>query len=205
MRGIPRIESCCAVHMEFSTVFLDTNITLQWAKVPPFETTQTINNTTPVPTFNWANPFQGQPLVAANPNPGQPCSFGIVLNSCSQPNIYAGNIQMQQTYMQQWNQAVQLQLATDLSLDVAYVGNKTTHEQLISVPDNVPAPGLGAIQSGVPIRSGDSSTSENRTAMRLTTRLQVKLEKRFASGFQLLALVYSQQMYGRGQQSDRDR
>src|ERR1035438_8173622 len=71
-------------------VFLDTNITLQWAKVPPFETPQTINNTTPAPTFNWANPFQGQPLVAANPNPGQPCSFGLLLNSCSQPNIRSG-------------------------------------------------------------------------------------------------------------------
>jgi len=35
-------------------VYLDTNITLQWAKAPPFETTQTINNTTPAPTFNWA-------------------------------------------------------------------------------------------------------------------------------------------------------
>lgn len=167
-------------------VFLDTNITLQWAKVPPFETTQTINNTTPAPTFNWGNPFQGQPLVAANPNPGQPCSFGLVLNSCSQPNIYAGLPQAQQTYMQQWNQAVQVQLMNDLSLDVAYVGNKTTHEWLISVPDNVPAPGPGAIQSRRQYPQwgqffiGESSGNATYNA------LQVKLEKRFASGYQML-------------------
>ena len=167
-------------------VFLDTNITLQWAKVPPFETTQTINNTTPTPTFNWANPFQGQPLVAANPNPGKACSFGLVLASCSQPNIYAGNIQMQQTYMQQWNQAVQVELAKDLSLDVGYVGNKTTHEQLISIPDNVPAPGVGAIQSRRQYPQWGQFFMGESNGNATYNALQVKVEKRFAKGYQML-------------------
>jgi hypothetical protein len=167
-------------------VFLDTNITLQWAKVPPFETTQTINNTTPAPTFNWANPFQGQPLVAANPNPGKPCSFGLVLNSCSQPNVYAGLPQMQQTYMQQWNQAVQVQLRENLSLDVAYVGNKTTHQQLISVPDNVPAPGAGTIQTRRPYPQWGQFYLGESNGNATYNALQVKLDKRFASGYQML-------------------
>jgi Carboxypeptidase regulatory-like domain/TonB dependent receptor-like, beta-barrel len=167
-------------------VFLDTNITLQWAKVPPFETTQTINNTTPMPTFNWANPFQGQPLVAANPNPGQPCSFGLVLASCSQPNIYAGLPNMQQTYMQQWNQALQLQLMTNLSLDIAYVGNKTTHEQLISVADNVPAPGPGAIQSRRPYPQWGQFYIGESNGNATYNALQMKVEKRFSSGYQML-------------------
>ncbi|MDQ2950138.1 MAG: TonB-dependent receptor [Acidobacteriota bacterium] len=171
-------------------VYLDTNITLQWAKVPPFETTQTINNTTPAPTFNWADPFQGQPLVSANPNPGKPCSFGIVLNSCTTPNVFAGLPQMQQTYMQQWNLAVQTQLMKDLSLDVAYVGNKTTHQQLISVPDNVPAPGPGAIQARRPYPQWGQFSLGLSNGNATYNALQVKLEKRFARGFQML-LAYT--------------
>jgi hypothetical protein len=167
-------------------VYLDTNITLQWAKVPPFETTQTINNTTPAPTFNWADPFQGQPLVAANPNPGKPCSFGLVLNSCTTPNVFAGLPTMQQTYMQQWNFAVQTQLMTGLSLDVAYVGNKTTHEQLISVPDNVPAPGAGAIQARRPYPQWGQFSLGLSNGNATYNALQVKLEKRFSSGYQML-------------------
>jgi Carboxypeptidase regulatory-like domain/TonB dependent receptor len=168
--------------------YLDTNLTLQWAKVPPFEITQTVNNTTPKPTFNWANPFQGQPLVAANPNPGKPCpGIGLVLNTCVTPNVYAAPSQLQQTYIQQWNFAVQGQLMKSLSLTVAYLGNKTTHEQLISVPDNVPAPGPGAIQSRRPyvqwsqFYMGEMNGNANYNA------LQVTLEKRFSSGFQVLA------------------
>jgi hypothetical protein len=167
-------------------VFLDTNITLQWAKVPPFETTQTINNTTPTPTFNWQNPFQGQPLVSANPNPGKPCSFGLTLTSCSQPNIYAGLPNMQQTYMQQWNQALQFQLMPDLSLDIAYVGNKTTHEQLISVADNVPAPGPGAIQSRRPYPQWGQFFLGESNGNATYNALQIKVEKRFSTGYQML-------------------
>jgi hypothetical protein len=167
-------------------VYLDTNITLQWAKVPPFETTQTINNATPAPAFNWADPFQGQPLVAANPNPGKPCSFGLVLNSCSQPNVFAGLPQMQQTYMQQWNVALQTELPKGLSLDVAYVGNKTTHEQLISVPDNVPTPGPGTIQTRRPYPQWGQFSLGLSNGNATYNALQVKLEKRFANGFQML-------------------
>jgi hypothetical protein len=44
-------------------IYLDTNLALQWVKVPPFEITQTINNATGTPSFNWANPFNGQSLL----------------------------------------------------------------------------------------------------------------------------------------------
>lgn len=168
--------------------YLDTNLTLQWAKVPPFEITQTINNTVPTPAFNWANPFLGQPLVAANPNPGKPCAgIGVALLTCVTPNVYAAPSQLQQTYIQQWNFAVQDQLQKGLALTVAYVGNRTTHEQLISVPDNVPNPGPGAIQTRRPYPQwsqffiGETNGNANYHA------LQVTLEKRFSAGYQLLA------------------
>jgi hypothetical protein len=96
----------------------------------------------------------------------------MVLNSCSQPNVYAGLPQMQQTYMQQWNVAWQMELIHNFSLDVAYVGNKTTHEQLISVPDNVPQWG----QFFLGMSNGNATYNA----------LQVKLEKRFAHGYQML-------------------
>lgn len=169
-------------------VFLDSNLTLQWAKVPPFEITQTVTNTLPTPTFNWGNPFQGQPLVASNPHPGQACpGSGLVLLTCVAPNVYSAPQELQQTYMQQWNLSVQTQMASNLSLTLAYVGNRTVHAQLISVPDNVPDPGPGAVQARRPypqwgqLYMGETNGNANYNAFQAT------LEKRFSSGFQMLA------------------
>lgn len=168
--------------------FLDTNLTLQWAKVPPFEITQTVNNTLPTPTFNWANPFQGQPLVAGNPHPGQVCpGIGLALLTCVTPNVYSAPGQLHQTYMQQWNFSVQTQLVKNLSLTAAYVGNKTEHEQLISVPDNIPAPGPGAIQGRRPYPQWGQFYMGETNGVANYNALQVTLEKRFANGFQMLA------------------
>ena len=61
-------------------VFLDTNMSLQWAHVPPLMIQQSITNPAASPTFvnsaatgefYWSNPFQwvGSSLVASNPNP----------------------------------------------------------------------------------------------------------------------------------------
>jgi hypothetical protein len=168
--------------------FLDTNLTLQWAKIPPFEITQTVNNTLPKPSFNWANPFQGQPVVSANPNPGHVCpGTALVLLTCLTPNVYSAPGALKQTYMQQWNLAVQSQLKKNLSLNVAYVGNKTTHEQLISVPDNVPAPGPGAIQSRRSYPQWGQFYMGETNGIANYNALQVTLEKRFSGGFQMLA------------------
>jgi hypothetical protein len=167
--------------------FFDTNLSLQWAKAPPLTITQTVNNTTPAPTFTWANPFQGQPLVAANPNPGHPCAgTNLVLNTCVTPNVYTAPTQLQHTYIQQWNFAVQTQLQNNLSLNVAYVGNKTTHQQLISVPDNVPNPGPGAIQARRPYPQWSQLYMGETNGYGSYNALQLTIERRFASGFQML-------------------
>jgi hypothetical protein len=173
-------------------VYLDTNLALQWAKVPPFEITQTVNNslnsTTHTMGFNWANPFLGQPLASANPNPGQPCATSnMTLNSCIAPNVYSAPANLQHTYMQQWNFAVQAQLVKDLSLEVSYVGNKTSHAQLISVPDNVPTPGAGTIQARRPYPQWGQFYLGLTSGIGSYNALQAKLEKRFSRGFQMLA------------------
>ncbi len=168
--------------------YLDTNLTLQWAKVPPFEITQTVNNTVPTPSFNWANPFQRQPLVSANPHPGQACpGTNSALLTCMQPNVFSAQLQLQQTYIQQWNLAVQTRWVRDMALTLAYVGNKTTHEQLISVPDNVPAPAAGAIQARRPYPQWGQFSIGEMNGNANYNALQVTLEKRFSAGYQLLA------------------
>lgn len=169
------------------TVFFDTNLSLQWAKTPPFEITQTTNNTVPNPTFTWGSPFLGQPLVAPNPKPGQPCAgSNLVLLTCVAPNVFSAPLDLQHTYMQQYNLAVQTELVKGLSLDVAFVGNHSSHTQLISVPDNVPAPGPGSIQSRRPFQQWGQFSLGLTNGIANYDSLQVKLEKRFSQGFQLL-------------------
>jgi Carboxypeptidase regulatory-like domain len=170
------------------TVFFDTNLSLQWAKTPPFEITQTVNNTVPTPTFTWASPFNGQPLVAPNPNPGKVCAgTNLVLATCVAPNVFAAPLDLQHTYMQQYNLSVQTQLARNLSLDVAFVGNHSSHTQLISVPDNVPDPGPGSVQNRRPFPQWGQFNLGLTNGIGNYDALQVKLERRFTSGLQFLA------------------
>jgi hypothetical protein len=152
----------------------------------PFLAAQTQNNTNPVPTYTFANFFQGTPIVSPNPNPGQNCPFGIALVSCSTPDIESMTPPQQNQYVQEWNLAVQHQFSSAVSLDVAYVGNKTTHMvEEFSVND--PPPGPGAIQTRRPIQMWgnidlyDFSEGANYNA------LQAKLETRAWHGSTFLA------------------
>lgn len=127
-------------------VYPDTNMTLQWFKAPPFQEFQTVfNDRSGVPTRTWADFFRGAPLGQPNPNPGQPCPFGFVANSCDTPDIQSGPLKLRQTYMQQWNFSVQTEITRSVALDLAYVGNKTTRLQQF-IERNDPPPGPGAIQ-----------------------------------------------------------
>ena len=167
-------------------IYFDSNLSLQWVKAVPFEVTQTINNTAK-PSFNFQNPFNGQALVSPNPKPGAPCAgTTVAYNSCVMPNVYSAPVNLQHTYMHQYSLAVQRQVMNNLSVEVSYVGNNTIHNQLISVPDNVPAPGAGAIQARRPFPQwgvfyvGLTNGSANYNA------LQAKVEKRYSNGFQVL-------------------
>jgi Carboxypeptidase regulatory-like domain len=167
-------------------IYLDSNLSLQWVKVPPFEITQTVNNATGKPSFNWANPFNGQSLLAANTT-GLPCpGTTVVYATCTAPNVFSAPTTLQHTYMHQYSMALQGQLQKNLSLEVAYVGNRTVHGQLISVPDNVPVPASGTIQTrrAYPQWGQFSLGLTNGTAN--YNALQVKLEKRYSNGLQIL-------------------
>jgi hypothetical protein len=174
-------------------IFLDTNLMQNASEAPPFLIAQTINNTVGTPTFNWANPFQGQPLVAPNPNPGTPCpGTTVVLLSCVASSFATAPTQLQHTYEEEYNLAVQTQLRKDFSLTVGDVGSHTTHGQLYEVPFNVPNPGPGAVQGRRPLPQWGELQEELTNSIAHYDALQASLEKRFSSGYySLLSYTWS--------------
>ena len=181
-------------------IFLDTNMTLQWAHVPPILIQQTISNPVASPTFvnsaatgefYWSNPFQwlGSSLVAPNPKPGSPCTgsnwpggAGAAWNSCQQPAISSAPVNFNHTLMYLYSFAVERQLLKDMSLNVGYSGNKTSHNQLISVPENVPTPGPGNVQSRRPYPQWGTASIGLSDGDANYNALQLTLEKRMGSG-----------------------
>jgi hypothetical protein len=185
-------------------IFLDTNMALQWAHVPPILIQQSINNPVAAPVFvnsattgefYWDNPFQwvGSSLVAPNPNPGQACTgsswaggVGPALLSCQQPAISSAPPEMDHTMMYQYSLAVQRQLLPDMSLTVGYTGNKTEHNQLISIPENVPTPGPGNVQARRPFPQWGTAQISTTSGSANYNALQATLEKRLTSGIYAL-------------------
>ncbi len=153
----------------------------------PFIAATTIFNDRPplVPTRTWADFFLGQPNVAPNPNPGQPCAFGYAALSCATPNVDSGSLHLQTTYIQEWNFSVQRQLANGISLDVAYVGSKSTHLQ--TQPSiNDPPPGPGAIQTRRPYPQWGTIVYGTFDGYGKYDALQMKLETRTWHGLTTL-------------------
>ena len=168
-------------------MFMDANMMINWTKAPPFLITQTANNglTGTTPNFNWANPFLGQSIVAANN--GSVCpGTTLVLNTCVTPSLYTAPPELQHTYMQQWNLGVQLLLAKNLSLETTYVGNHTTALQLNGLLANLPPPGAGSIQTRRPQAQWGQINVTNTNGSSYYHALQAKLEKRFSNGVQAL-------------------
>lgn len=119
----------------------------------PFIASQTVTNTgssTSAPPLTFANMFQSSPIVSANPNPGQPCSFGFAANSCSTPNLVSMPPHVHNTYTQEWNLAIQHQVGSGVSWEVAYVGNKTNRNEQQWNWNDPPAGSSGAIQGRRP-------------------------------------------------------
>ena len=125
-------------------VFPDGNLINNTIGTVPFIASQTVINDpagSTAPSRTFGNYFLGQPVTSPNA-PGQVCPFGYVAASCSTPNVYGVEPQAKDTYVQQWNFAVQRQLTANTSLDLAYVGNKSTHlNQGLSINDPLPGPG----------------------------------------------------------------
>jgi hypothetical protein len=131
--------------------FPDTNLINNTVVTVPFGDNVTVFNDRPpaAPTRTLANFFEGQPIASPNPNPGQPCPFGMVLLSCDTPTITSALVHLKQQYTQQWNFSIERQLGSRVAVTASYVGNKTTHLQQ-GIRENDPPPGPGNIQSRRP-------------------------------------------------------
>jgi len=154
---------------------------------PVFGATQSLFNTvgSTLPQQTFGNFFGNAPILTGNPNPGQPCPFGFVADSCSTPSLTPTALGLKQQYVHEWNLAVQHQLGSRVSVDVAYVGSTTFHEPM---PDSIndPTPGPGSIQARAPapqwgpIDIGIFNSSGNYNS------LQAKLETQAWHGATLL-------------------
>ncbi len=146
--------------------------------------------------------FEGQPNVAANPHPGQPCAFGFVALIPVPLRISRnGPISWRNQYVQQWTATFQTQLASRVSLDMTYLGTKTTHLQT----------SLSSQRSGAWARRGPDAAAqttvgcENRGQQQWVgelQRLQVKLETRSWHDLTLLGGVRLFQVHGQQYQRD---
>jgi hypothetical protein len=163
------------------------NINNEVATIPFIASATVLNNAAPaVPELTWANYFQGQPNVLPNPHPGQACSFGLVLDSCSTPNSQNGATSWRNQYVQQWTLAYQTQLASRVSFDVTYLGTKTTHLNA-SVSNNDPSPGPGNVQARRPYPQWGVMLYDDNNSHANYNALQLKLEQRSWHGLTLLA------------------
>ena len=158
----------------------------------PFVASQTVNNnntTDPVtklraPTLNLTDFYGSQPIVAANTS-NATCSFGFVARSCSQPNVTSMDLRVPNTYVQEYNLAVQHQFGRKFSLDVAYVGNRALHiTQPFQVNDPLPGPGAIQARRALP-QWGTISIAKNVGNLNYNS-LQTKLETRALSGATIL-------------------
>ncbi len=154
----------------------------------PFVAVQTVFNDRPplAPTRTWGDFFLGQAAVGPNPNPGQPCSFGFIANSCDTPNVDSASLTFHTTCEQQWNFSLQRQLTSSTSFDIAYVGNKTTHANQNS-SWNDPLPGPGAIQSRRPLPQWGVLTYVQFNENANYNALQAKFETRAWHNLTMLA------------------
>ena len=158
--------------------FPDSNTINNTVATVPFIASATVVNDRPplAPTRTWANYFLGQPNVTANTS-GAVCPFGYVALTCATPNVQASAIVLRSTYVSEWNFAVQRQLTASTSIDVAYVGNKTTHlNQNLSIND--PNPGPGQVQARRPYAQWGPITYPVFAENANYNALQVKFESR---------------------------
>jgi Carboxypeptidase regulatory-like domain len=167
-------------------VYIDTNVYNASFETPPFDAVQQIFNSTPTPTRTFGNYFQGEPVFSPNPNPGQPCSFGLALLTCATPNSESAIVPLSQQYTQEWNLSVQHQLTNRVAMTAAYVGNRTNHLQTKNSPANVPDPGPGSIQARRPLPQWGNISLESWGAKSDYNALQVEVDSRDWHGLTLI-------------------
>jgi len=166
-------------------MFVDDNGINNTQNSVPFIAAQTLNNTSNA-SYTFTNFFATQPLASANTNPTVVCPFGWAANSCSTPAISSADEHPRDSYIQEWNLAVQHQFGQHVSLDTAYVGSKSTHI-VESDSINDPPAGAGTVQNRRPWQQWSTITLYHFGGFGFYDSLQAKLEARDYHGATFLA------------------
>ena len=167
--------------------FPDTNLVNNTVVTVPFVLNSQVFNDRPplAPTRTFSNFFQGAPIASPNPNPGQPCSFGLVLNSCDTPNMTSALVNLREQYTQQWNLTVQREITSRVAFTAAYVGSRTVRLQQ-GQRRNDPPPGPGAIQARRPFPQWGAIGLQEWGGKGTYNALQTSLEVRDWHGLTLM-------------------
>ncbi len=125
------------------------------------------------------------PLTSLALATGFPAGF-LNPSNVRNPNLYSTSGNYPMPMIDQWNIAIQRQLPGSATLTVAYVGSSTT--DLPGLNDiNAPPPGPGAINARRPFPQYGEIEYETPYAHASYNALQVTYERRFQSGWSLLA------------------
>jgi hypothetical protein len=136
---------------------------------PPFVGAFTVNNTPQTfQNFSFTDPYAGL---------SQGGKLGFEYIPEHTPNAY----------LQSWNLAIQRALGAGINLEVAYVGNKGTHQESNTVPNQPLLPGPGDLDSRRPYTNVSGIAGEESIGNSSYNGLQVKAEKRFSNGLSFLS------------------
>jgi hypothetical protein len=107
------------------------------------------------------------------------------------PTLFTVDRRFKTPYYQQWNFSVQRDLGWNTLLEIAYVGSKGTHLQVLR-DYNQPQPGPGDPQERRPYPQYGNFGSINNAGSSTFNSFQLKLNKRWSNGIWLLsAFTYS--------------
>ncbi|HWR16822.1 MAG TPA: TonB-dependent receptor [Terriglobales bacterium] len=136
---------------------------------PPFVGAFTVNNTPETfQNFSFTDPYAGL---------SQGGKLGFEYIPEHTPNAY----------LQSWNLAVQRALGAGINVEVAYVGNKGTHQEANTVPNQPRLPGPGDLDSRRPYTNVSGIAGEESIGNSSYNGLQIKAEKRFSNGLSFLS------------------
>jgi hypothetical protein len=90
-------------------------------------------------------------------------------------------------YLQSWNLAVERAIGAGINLDVAYVGNKGTHQEANEDPNEPLTPGPGDLNPRRPYTNVSGIDGEESVGNSSYNGLQIKAEKRFSNGLSFLS------------------
>ena len=136
---------------------------------PPFVGSFTVNNTPQTfQGFSFTDPYAGL---------AQGGKLGFEYIPQHTPNAY----------LQSWNLAIQRDLGAGINLEVAYVGNKGTHQESNEDTNEPLSPGPGALDPRRPYTNVSGIDGEMSVGNSSYNGLQVKAEKRFSNGLSFLS------------------